>query len=132
MPSYTQVLSPRQVPLDPVRILSIDESDHSIADFFGWEPVHVDEHVEARSAVVHAYMYHEWGAVEAFNALVQHGLFGDVETFMDTYSAGVEALAARMPSSPTELPPAAPGARSEPPEYLLDVLAPVRERRAVA
>lgn len=130
MTTYSEYPHNPQGLMAMVENLDFADAVPSIADLFGWEPVHVDEHVEARSAIIHAYLYRDWGALEAFNALVSFGLFGDVDSFMETYSAGVEALAARMPLPPTPLPPASPGMRQAPSECLLDVLAPNREGRA--
>ena len=48
---------------------------------------------QARSAILLGYELGHWGPTEAFWALVERGLLGDIDSFMPVYLAGVRALA---------------------------------------
>jgi hypothetical protein len=69
---------------------------------------------QARHAILYGFDHGHWGATETFNALEALGLFGDVEFFVRAFSAGVAALSSERRLPPSDLPPAAPGMRSEP------------------
>jgi hypothetical protein len=48
---------------------------------------------QARSAILLGYELGHWGPTEAFWALVERGLLGDIDSFMPVYAAGWRALA---------------------------------------
>jgi hypothetical protein len=83
---------PQAQDLDAVEDLSLE--DEIVASCF-WrlrDPEPFGD-VQARSAILLGYELGHWGALEAFNALESRGLFGDVETFLRFFAAGVRALA---------------------------------------
>lgn len=127
MNAYTEHYTGSQVPLEPVE--NLDPFDILVADK-SWqqrELLTLDEH-RMLWAIITAWQKKDISSTEALAWLDNQELL-DPDALMMGFSAFQTAVAERPPLPPTPLPPAAPGARSAPSEYLLDVLAPARERR---
>lgn len=132
MPSYTEPFTGSQVPIDYDENLILTElcPVSEVLSLIARAPIEPDL-LEAKWNTIDAYESGAIGAVEALRYLEAIGAFGDADDLMRAYCAGVRAcLVLEGPPSPTLPPPAAPGARSAPSEYLLDVLSSAREGRA--